>query len=394
MVLAGAQGVANGENARVKQADDIARPGFVHNGTVLRHQLCAGGQLDVFALLHMEGIHAALKLARANAHKGNAVTVGFVHVGLNFKHECAEILAGGVNRIAGFNIHAGQGRRGEAQKVGQEGLHAKVGKGRAEKYGAQLTAQHGIQIKFFGSAVQQFNVIAQLLVQVRPDQGFQLGAAQLGGHLVYLVHAVGAAIAFKCQNFLAGTVIYALKLFAAADGPVHGVGFDAQHGFNVFHQLKGAARLTVHLIDKGKNGNVAQGAYLEQLDGLGFHALGGVDHHHGAVGGHQCAVGILRKVLVAGGVQNIDALALILKLQHRAGNRDTALLFNIHPVAHRMAGALLAFYRACLIDGTAVQQQLFGECGFTGVGVADNGKCAPTLNLFPQIHRGVVLLTL
>ena len=37
---------------------------------VLRHQLGAGGQLDVLALLHMVGLHAALELAGADAHKG------------------------------------------------------------------------------------------------------------------------------------------------------------------------------------------------------------------------------------------------------------------------------------------------------------------------------------
>ena len=51
---------------------------------------------------------------------------------------------------------------------------------------------------------------------------------------------------------------------------------------NLVQQFEGIARLAVHLVDEGHDGNVAQAADLEQLAGLGLDALGGVDHHHGA----------------------------------------------------------------------------------------------------------------
>ena len=90
LLLAGTQGVADGEDARVEQADDVACVGFIDDGAVLRHQLGAGGQLDVLALLHVVGFHAALELARADAHEGDTVAVGLVHVGLNFEDEGRE----------------------------------------------------------------------------------------------------------------------------------------------------------------------------------------------------------------------------------------------------------------------------------------------------------------
>ena len=126
-----------------------------------------------------------------------------------------------------------------------------------------------------------------------------------------------------------------------------------------------------------------QGADLEQLDGLGLNALGGVDDHDRRVGGHQGAVGILREVLVTGGIQDVDAFSVVFKLQHRTGNRDTTLFLDLHPVADRVAGALLALNAACLLDRAAVQQQLFGEGGLTGVRVADDRKGAPALDLLP-----------
>ena len=120
---------------------------------------------------------------------------------------------------------------------------------------------------------------------------------------------------------------------------------------------------------------------LKQLDGLGLNALGGVNDHDGGIRRHQGAVGVLTEVLVAGRVQNVDALALIVELQNRRGNGNTALLFNVHPVGHRMLGALLAFDRTCGLDGPTVEQELFGECGFTGVGVGNDRESFPRVGI-------------
>ena len=56
------------------------------------------------------------------------------------------------------------------------------------------------------------------------------------------------------------------------------------------------------------------------------------------VGGHQGAVGVLGEVLVARGVQNVDAEALVLELHDRRGDGDAALLFNLHPVGGGVRG--------------------------------------------------------
>ena len=137
---------------------------------------------------------------------------------------------------------------------------------------------------------------------------------------------------------------------------------------------------------------MAQGADLEQLDGLGLNALGGVDDHDRRVRCHQGAVGILREVLMARGVQNVHALACVVELQHRRGDRDAALFLDVHPVGHGVLCALLALDRACLIDGSAVQQQLFGQRRFAGVGVADDRKRPAALDFFTICHMVLLLL--
>ena len=116
------------------------------------------------------------------------------------------------------------------------------------------------------------------------------------------------------------------------------------------------------------------GADLKELSGLRLDALGGVDDHHGAVGSHQGAVGVLGEVLMPGGIQNIDAIALVFKLHHRGGDGDSSLFFHFHPVGNGMAIGLLALYRARGLNGAAVEQKLLGQSGFTRVGVGDDGE--------------------
>ena len=169
-------------------------------------------------------------------------------------------------------------------------------------------------------------------------------------------------------------MIHALEIAVRADGPVDGAGMDAQHVFQFVHQLEGILGRAVHLVYKGEDGNAAHPANLEQLDRLLLHALGGVDEHHSAVGRHQHAVGILAEILMAGGIQNVDVKAIEGELHGAAGNRNAALLFNLHPVAGCMALSLARLDRPRLTDCAAVQQQLFSQRGFTGVRVADNGE--------------------
>ena len=84
---------------------------------------------------------------------------------------------------------------------------------------------------------------------------------------------------------------------------------------------------------------------------------------------------------MAGGVQDVDAEALILELQDGRGDRDAALLLDLHPVRHGGAGVLLALDLPGLGDGPAVEQELFGQGGLTGVGVGDDGEGSSSFDL-------------
>ncbi len=112
---------------------------------------------------------------------------------------------------------------------------------------------------------------------------------------------------------------------------------------------------------------MAHGADLEELARLRLDALRAVDDHDGRVRRHQRPVGILREVLMARRVQNVDAEALILELHDGRGHGNAALLFDLHPVGDRRARVLFALDGARLRDRSAVEQEFFGEGGLAGV---------------------------
>ena len=77
---------------------------------------------------------------------------------------------------------------------------------------------------------------------------------------------------------------------------------------------------------------------------------------------------------MAGGVEQIDLIIPIGEFHHRGGHRDAAFLFDGHPVAGGMALDLARFDRAGQVDGAAEEQELFGEGGLAGVGMADDAE--------------------
>ena len=73
-----------------------------------------------------------------------------------------------------------------------------------------------------------------------------------------------------------------------------------------------------------------------------------------------------------GRVKNVDAAAVIIELQDGAGDGNSALFFNLHPIADGVTLSLARLDRAGQMDCAAVEQQFFGESGFAGVGVGDD----------------------
>ncbi len=175
-------------------------------------------------------------------------------------------------------------------------------------------------------------------------------------------------------------VVHAAEGLAHADRPGHRRALHLQHVLDFIEQLDGRAAFAVELVDEGDDGRVAQAADVEQLDGLRFHPVDGVDHHHRGVHRGQRAVGVFGEVLVAGGVEQVDDVLTVRELHHRRGHRDAALLFQLHPVGGGVAVGLARAHFARDLDGATEPQQFFGQGRLTRVRVRNDGKGATTRN--------------
>ena len=139
---------------------------------------------------------------------------------------------------------------------------------------------------------------------------------------------------------------------------------------------------------------MAHGTDLEKLTGLGLDTLGAVDDHHRAVGGHEGTVGILREVLVAGSIQDVNMVSLVLKLEHRGGDGDTSLFLDLHPVRGGVAVGGFALDRARGLDRASVEQEFLGEGGLTRVGVGDDGKGSALFDMIANVSHVMPFLYL
>ena len=134
------------------------------------------------------------------------------------------------------------------------------------------------------------------------------------------------------RNRLFISVVNTLELMAAANRPVDRTRTDSQHRLDLIHQFKGIPGFPVHLINKSKNGNVAHNTDLEQLDRLRLDTLGSIYDHDRGIRRHKGSVCVLREILMPRGIQDIDAVTVVIKLHYRGGNGNPPLLLDLHPV--------------------------------------------------------------
>ena len=124
-------------------------------------------------------------------------------------------------------------------------------------------------------------------------------------------------------------------------------------------------------------GMLAHAADLEQLARLRLDAFRRVEHHHGAVGRGQRAVGVFAEILVAGRVEQVEAAALVFELQRGRGDRDAARSAP-SPSSRRWRGAapLRARTAPAIFDRAAVEQQLLRQRRLAGVRMRNDGEGA------------------
>ena len=365
--------ISDRKQARVEHTDDITRIGFVYHFPILRHQLLRLAQAEFLASLNVIYFLPCIKAPGADTHKRDAVPVGFIHIRLNLKDKRGERLF--FRFDIAFVGMSGRRLRRHLKEMFEECRHTEVRQGGTEKHRAELALRDHRKIHLLARAVQQFTVLQKLFIKSGSDQA--LGSAGIiDRNAVLRDFLLTVHSRFKRHDALARAVVNAFKLPSAADRPVHRAGRNAEDAFDVIHQLERIERFAVHLINKRKDRNMPHHADLKEFDRLRLHALRSIDDHDRRVRRHQGAVGVLRKILVSGRIKQVHTAAVILELQDRGSDRDTALLFDLHPVRDRMTSGLFSFHGAREIDRAAVEQKLFGQCRLTRVRVRNDRKCA------------------
>jgi hypothetical protein len=255
--------------------------------------------------------------------------------------------------------------------------------------GRLRAGEEGGDVEGVAGALDQLDVLAQA-AHLQREEFVELRVVEALDEFGF---AAGVLLArLEAHQLLVQQVPDAAEGLAHAERPGDRRAVDLQHRLDLLEQLDRLAHLAVELVHEGDDRRVAQAADFEQLDGLRFDALGGVDHHDGGVDGGEHAVGVLGEVLVARRVEQVDGVAAVVELHHRAGDRDAALLLHLHPVGGGVARALARLHRAGHQDGAAEQQQLLGQRGLAGVGVGNDGEGAPLLHVAQQVGgegRGV-----
>jgi len=387
------QRVPQHQLARVDQAHHVAWEGLIDRLTLLGKEPLGIGQADHLSGPDAVDLHAALEAARAHPEKSHPVAMPGVHVGLNLEDEPRELGLGRLDRAA--VAVARSGRRSQAQELFQEELDSEVGQGATEEDRGDLARQEGLVVEILPRRLEQLGFLRETGEHV----GIHHACHVLGARVGHPDPGLGGPMpgSFKEVQLPALHLVDTLEARAVSQGPVHGDRVHAQDLLDLSQQVQGILGRTVHLVDEGQNRQPALATHVEELQGLGLDALGGVQDHDGAVDGQQRPVGVLTEVLVPRGVQQVQQEAVILEAQDGGGHRDPALLLDLHEVRSGVRLRAARPDRSGQVHRPAVQQELLGEGGLAGVGMRDDRKGPPTADLFDDpggalegfLHAGV-----
>ena len=317
--------------------------------------------------------YVAFEFARTDFDEGYARAMVGVHIRMNFEYESGESLF--VRFDAALLCGNGQRRRRNFDETVEQLLDTERVECAAEKHRRHIGCQIIFDVERIVNAIDEFEVVAQFAGVVVADHLVELRAVQIDGHRFADALFVGRV---KVE-FLLIDVVHTFEFLSHVDRPTERAHADAEFGFEFVEQVERVFAFAVHFVHKNHHRRFAHGANLHQFACLRLDAFGCIDHNDDAIDGCECAERVFGKILVTGRVENVDFVAFVLETHHRCGHRNAALLLYLHPVG---CGGFFDFVRldgSGHMDGATEKQQFFGQSGFAGIGVRNDGKRAPTV---------------
>ena len=379
-VFAFGQGVADAQLPVVRNTDDIASPSLFGQFAVRGEEQNRVRNRHRLFRTNMCQLHAAMEVARGQPDKGNAVTVFRVHVRLNLEHKASDLVFLGHNltRVSGLWLRF---RTVFADAVHQFFDAERVDR-RAEPDRGHVALKDRLMVQFGQQFARHFDLFEEFLQKMRGDVFLQRGIGE-----AFNLDALGDAVAVRTIHqfeTVVKQIVAAHEFFTHPNGPRRRRHVDRKVFLNFVDDVEHIAAFAVHLVTEGQDRKVTQAADFEQLLGLAFHTLCTVDHHHGCIHRRQRAVGILREVRVAGGVNEVEPKVLKVERHRRCGHGNPAILFHRHKVGPCATRFALCADLTSHLDRTTEQQELFGKSGLTGVRVRNDRERAATCDFSGQ----------
>ena len=264
-------------------------------------------------------------------------------------------------------------RRGQVVDDGvEQRLHALVLERGAAQHGGQFGRQRGLadrrlqrvrgHLRFLEQQLEQLVVVVgDLLQQVFAARRRRVGEV-LGDLDLFLFLA---EIVLVDDRLHRDQVDDALEVSLRADRQLDRHRVCSQAVDHRLHALLEVGADAVHLVDVGDPRDVVLVGLAPDGLGLGLDAGDRVEQRDRAVEHAQRALHLDGEVDVAGGVDDVDPVALPLRGGGGRGDRDAPLLLLLHPVHH--GGALVDL--ADLVGATGVVEDALGRRRLTGVDV-------------------------
>ena len=187
---------------------------------------------------------------------------------------------------------------------------------------------------------------------------------------LFVVEVCAETVIVPDNRLHANEVDQALEAGFGADRQLDRHGLRAQTVADRFHALFEVGADLIHLVDKHDPRNVVAVSLTPDGFGLRLNALVAVQHRDGAVEDAQAALDFNGEVHVAGGVDDVEAMALPESGRRGGRNRDAAFLLLLHPVHRR--SAIVHF--ADLVALAGVIQDPLSRRRLTGVDVSHDAE--------------------
>ena len=284
---------------RIRQAYDISRPRLIDGRLTLGHKLCGRGKAHRLPLTHVQIRLITAELTAAHLTEGNTRAVVGIDIGGDLKDEACEFRFFWLH-IAFLGLRRTR-RGGNLHKAVQQFLHTEVIQGRAEEYWCHLGVSICLDVKFGIDTIDEFQIFTQLLSILLPYPLVEFLAVDIHFHLLRHTLLIGS----EEVKLLLINVIHTLELRALIDGPGQRTHADLQFLLQFVEQVEGIATLTVHLVDENDDGRLPHTADGHQFTSLCLHTFRTIDHDDGRVYSRQRAEGILCKVLVTRGIEDV-----------------------------------------------------------------------------------------